>query len=64
MSVLITLLVVVLILGVIIWLVRMLPLAEPFRIAAIVIVALIAILYLATLLPHGGSLAHLTPGKP
>lgn len=50
---LITLLVVVLILGLVIYLVDIIPLPPPFKTVALVIVVLIAIVYLAGLIGVG-----------
>jgi hypothetical protein len=52
----VTLLIIVIILGVVVYLVQMAPLPQPFKWAAIAIVCLIAILYLLSLLPGHGRL--------
>ena len=43
---LISLLIAILVIGLLIWLIQMIPLPEPFRTVAIVIVAIIAIIWL------------------
>jgi hypothetical protein len=48
---LISILIVFLILGAIVYLIRLLPIAEPFRTGAIALVIAIALIYLLSLLP-------------
>ena len=50
---LISLLIVVLVLGLLLYVVQILPIAQPFKTAAIVIVAVIAVVYLLGYLPGG-----------
>jgi hypothetical protein len=51
---LVSLLIVVLVLGLIIWLVQYLPIGEPFKTIAMVIVVVICLIYLLRLLPGVG----------
>ena len=51
---LLSLLVAVLILGLIVWVIQTIPLPEPFRMIALVIVAIVAVLWLVSYLPGAG----------
>lgn len=53
MESLLTLLIVVLIVGVIIWAIGLVPLPAPFKTIAYVVVALILVIYLLQMLPVG-----------
>ena len=53
---LVTVIVLVAIAGIVWWLIQNVPLPEPLRIVVMVIVALVAILMLLRLLPHGARL--------
>lgn len=54
-TMLVTLLIVILVLGLLLYLVQLLPLAQPFKTAAMVVVVVIGVIYLLGLLPghHG-----------
>lgn len=59
---LVTLLVVIVVIGLLVWLIQILPIAEPFRSIAIAVVLLICILWLVGYLPGGAVPWHLGRG--
>lgn len=62
-SLLITLLILVAIMGIIWYVIGMIPLPEPMRIVVIILFAVIAIVILLSLIPGVGGIVHIPMGK-
>lgn len=58
LSLLVTLLIVLLVIGLVYWAVNSIPLPQPVRVIAVVIIALVGAIYLLSLLPGTGVALH------